>query len=60
MIKILKPGQYYIATCNVCGSAFTYEDEDIRCETQEIPFKNVKCPCCGVRILLLYKTNRNY
>ena len=48
MKKIIKTPKHYVCTCEVCGTVFTYEREDL---DYPIYTTMVKCPTCE---------NRNY
>lgn len=61
MIKILKQGvvKEYIATCNVCGCVFSFQDMDIReiVVFRDTDFSSVKnqrvvsCPYCNKYVM---------
>ena len=42
MKKIIKTVKHYVCTCDICGTVFSYEREDICHRYEEM----VKCPIC--------------
>ena len=62
MIEIIKRGTKKTHTCNNCGCVFSYEDEDVECDSKAFSFVNgiqrnvweysVKCPQCEEEIVL--------
>lgn len=45
-------------TCDLCGSKFTYQSEDVKYDPHFNSIGNMRCPCCGNLIFIPY--NRAY